>query len=179
MIDNADQDEWFNLPLFRFILSKHKSRYETRYDTGYKIRTRTKESRSIDRAETENQDWTQRSLDTKLSWIQTLRTRITPKPVPDHLLKKDQFVDGSLHHLPIPSNQEPGSVCVRVRWDGPIFQPIFSSQRTGNEVSFNFVSKIRRQWNKTRLIGNIIADQVQVQVLPINKLVGVKGTIAI
>jgi hypothetical protein len=41
-----------------------------------------------------------------------------------------------------------------------IFQSQYFSQITGKEVSFNFLSKIRR---KTRLIGNI-ADQVQVQV---------------
>jgi hypothetical protein len=50
-------------------------------------------------------------------------------------------------------------VCVRTN---PDFSVDVSCQIKGNEVSFNFVSKIR--WNKTRLIGNITADKVQVQV---------------
>jgi hypothetical protein len=41
-----------------------------------------------------------------------------------------------LHHLP----DQPGSVCVSFRRDGSIFQPIFSSLISGNEV-LNFVSK--------------------------------------
>ena len=48
--------------------------------------------------------------------------------------------------------------CVRT---DPDFSVDVSCQIKGNEVSFNFVSKIRHL--KTRLIGNI-ADHVQVQV---------------
>ena len=57
-----------------------------------------------------------------------------PKPVPNHLLKKDQFVDDLFIIYRI--NQEPGSVCVRVRWDEPtrIFSRCFMSDK-GNEVS--------------------------------------------
>jgi len=84
-----------------------------------------------------------------------------PKPVPNHLLKKDQFMDDLFIIYQI--NQEPGSVvrCSFADFFLRIFQKsIFSSQITGNEV-FNFISNIRHHW-KTRLIG-IIADQVQVQ----------------
>ncbi len=76
-----------------------------------------------------------------------LRTRITPKPVPNHLLKKDQFVDDlfNLHHLP--DQPKSGSVCVVrcVRTNPDFSKSIFSSQITGNEV-FNFISKIRHHW---------------------------------
>jgi hypothetical protein len=51
MIDNAD--EWFNLYLYLGSCWVNKSRYEARYDTQYDTDL-TKESRSIDQAETEN-----------------------------------------------------------------------------------------------------------------------------
>jgi hypothetical protein len=83
-----------------------------------------------------------------------------PKPVPNHLLKKDQFVDDLFIIYQI--NQEPGSV-VRLRTDRTrIFKSIFSCQIKVMKF-LNFVSNIRRHWNRTRLI-RIITDQVQVQV---------------
>jgi len=66
----------------------------------------------------------QRSLDkVELKSIR-LRTRILSQ-FQDHLLKKDQFVDDLFIIYRI--NQEPGSVCVRDRWDEPtrIFKSMF------------------------------------------------------
>jgi hypothetical protein len=129
MIDNnVDQDEWFNLYLCLGSCWVNKSRYETRYDTRYDTwqspDLNQKESRSIDRAETENHGAEQRSLDkVELKSIR-LRTRILSQ-FQDHLLKKDQFVDDLFIIYRI--NQEPGSVCVRDRWDEPtrIFKSMF------------------------------------------------------
>jgi len=112
---SIDQDEWFNLYLYLGSCwvnkSRYEARYDTRYDTGYKVR-----------------NW-QRSLDTKSGWNPDVwGLRLHLNQFQDHLLKKDQFVDDLFIIYRI--NQEPGSVCVRVRWDGPtrIFQTNFSSR---------------------------------------------------
>jgi hypothetical protein len=84
-----------------------------------RIRADAKESRHESRAE-----------------IQTFEDE-DPEPVPNHLLKTDQFVDGSLHHLHLPIPKEPGSVVVHER---PRFFTPFSCQRTGNEVSLTLIS---------------------------------------
>ena len=112
-----------------------------------KVRTRTKESRSIDRAETENiKELNARSLDTKVELKSIrLRTKILNQ-FQDHLLKKDQFVDDLFNIFIIYRiNQEPKSgsvVCVRWVRTNPDFSVNISVQITGNEV-FNFVSNIR------------------------------------
>ena len=122
-----------------------------RYSIRYRIRSPelTKKSRSIDRAETENQDWTQRSLDTKLSWTQ---------PVPNHLLKKDQFVDDlfSLNHLPDqPVRSESRNLsksCVFVAYEPTrIFQSMFHVRE--QVTKFLLISYRKSDW-KTRLIRN-------------------------
>ena len=147
MIDKVDQDEWFNLYLYLGSCwvnkSRYEARYDTRYDTGYKVR-----------------NW-QRSLDTKSSWIpkftnqeswhkvglksRRLRTKITPKPVRITYWEISSSSTGSTR------NQDQ-FVFVFVETNRPGFSVKVSSQITGNEVSFNFLSKIRRHW-KTRLIG--------------------------
>jgi len=129
MIDNVGQDEWFNLYLYLGSCWVNKSRYEARYSIRYRTQSpdlNQKESWSIDRAETENQSWTQGVSTRKSSWNQ----------FQDHLLKKDQFVDDLFiiyrinqdQDLSKPLKEEPS--CVRVRWDGPtrIFQTNFSSR---------------------------------------------------
>jgi hypothetical protein len=84
------------------MLSKYKSRYETQYDTqydtGYRNPDLTKESRSIDRAE---------NLTEPIAKDKTFEDE-DPKPVPNNLLKKDQFEDDlfNLHHLPINQDQD-------------------------------------------------------------------------
>jgi hypothetical protein len=86
MIDNVGQDEWFNLYLYLGSCWVNKSRYEARYSIRYRTQSpdlNQKESWSIDRAETENQSWTQGVSTRKSSWNQ----------FQNHLLKKDQFVD--------------------------------------------------------------------------------------
>ena len=105
-----DQDEWFNLYLYLgsyWVNTSRDTRLDTILDTGYKVRTRTKESRSIDRAKTENQSWTQGVSTRKSSWNQ----------FQNHLLKKDQFVDDLFNiYIIYRINQpEPGSVCVCIR----------------------------------------------------------------
>ncbi len=153
----TDQDEWFNLYLYLgscWVNTSRDMRLDTILDkiTDTKIRTWTKESRSIDRAEI----WESHGAGSLHKGVSTevqlkskrLRTRILSQ-FQDHLLE-DQFVDRSLHHLPIP--KEPGSVCnsVLFRWDGStrFVKPIFSSLRTGNEVSLTLISKIRHLWNR-------------------------------
>jgi hypothetical protein len=129
MIDNADQDEWFNLYLYLGSCWVNKSRYEARYSIRYRTRSPdlTKESRSIDRAETENHG-AERSLDTKVELNPDVwGPGLLLSQFQDHLLKKDQFVDDlfNLHHLP--DQPKPGSVihCSLRRTD-PDFQSIFS-----------------------------------------------------
>ncbi len=88
-----------------------------------------------------------------------------PKTVPRSLIE-----EGSVRGRSLQSSSSTGStrnqnqfvVFVFVETDRPGFLVNISVQITGNEVFFNFVSKIRHHW-KTRLIG-IITDQVQVQV---------------
>jgi hypothetical protein len=130
MIDNnVDQDEWFNLYLCLGSCWVNKSRYETRYDTRYdtwhKVRTWTKKSLDqLIELKLRITELNARSLDkVELKSIR-LRTRILSQ-FQDHLLKKDQFVDNLFIIYRI--NQEPGSVCVRDRWDEPtrIFKSMF------------------------------------------------------
>jgi hypothetical protein len=141
MIDNVGQDEWFNLYLYLGSCWVNKSRYEARYSIRYRTQSpdlNQKESWSIDRAETENQSWTQGVSTRKSSWNQ----------FQDHLLKKDQFVDDLFiiyrinqdQDLSKPLKEEPS--CVRVRWDGPtrIFQKLCSCslRRTDPDFSNQF-----------------------------------------
>ncbi len=160
MIDNVDQDKWFNLYLCLGSCWVNKSRYEAWYSIRYRTQSPdlTKESRSIDRAETENLT----ELDTKesrheielksevrepevltQSWAESrrLRTRITPKPVQKSLTEEGSVRGRSLQHIHHPPDQ-PGSgsvVCVRcVRTDPDFSKSIFSSQITGNEVLILF-----------------------------------------
>ncbi len=67
---------------------------------------------------------------------------------------EDQSVDEDLHHLP----DQPGSVgrcSCSLRTDRPgFFQSIFSSLRSGKEVSLTLIiNDSDIIWNKTRLIG--------------------------
>ena len=66
----------------------------------------TKESRSIDRAE--NHGAERKGVLTQEVELKPrrLRTRITPKPDPNHLLKKDQFVDDLFIIYRINQNQD-------------------------------------------------------------------------
>jgi hypothetical protein len=136
--------------LISTFIQVQSSRYsiiDTRYsilETGYR-NTDTepgpepKESRSRSSWESHGAgSWMQRSLDTKVElksrvWGQGLllaSSKIT-------FWRKISFVDGSLHHLPLP--EKPGSVVNYVTSHGrtPQFVNHFSSLRTGNEVYFN------------------------------------------
>ena len=128
MIDNVGQDEWFNLYLYLGSCWVNKSRYEARYSIRYRTQSpdlNQKESWSIDRAETENQSWTQGVSTRKSSWNQ----------FQDHLLKKDQFVDDLFiiyrinqdQDLSKPLKEEPSLLC-SLRSDRPgFFSQIFKS----------------------------------------------------
>ncbi len=131
-----------------------------------------KESWSIDRAETENlTELNARSLDTKVELKSIrLRTKILSQ-FQEHLLKKDQFVDDVFNifiiyrinqdqDLSKPLKEEP-VVCVRCVRTDPDFSVNISVQITGNEVSL--ISYRKSDIWKTRLIGNIITDQIRLR----------------
>jgi len=104
-----------------WVNTSRDTRLDTRYDTGHKIRTRTKESRSIDRAETENQNW-RKGVSTEVELNPDVwGPGLLLNQFQDHLLKKDQFVDRSLHHLPIPKNQDQFVTVCSLRTDQPGF----------------------------------------------------------
>jgi len=127
MIDNVDQDEWFNLYLYLGSYWVNTSR-DTRLDTILDTIPDTKsgpELRSHDQLielKTENQELNARSLDTKVEL----------NPASSKSLTEEGSVRGrSLHHLP----DQPGTRISCRSWTTRIFQSIFSSQITGNEVS--------------------------------------------
>jgi hypothetical protein len=135
MIDNVDQDEWFNLYLYlgSCWVNNRDTRLDTILDTIPDLNQ--KESWSIDRAETENQSWTQGVSTRKSSWNQ----------FQNHLLKKDQFVDdlfqsssstGSTRNLSNLSRRTRISLLCScsLRRTYPDFSVKFSSQTSGNEV---------------------------------------------
>jgi hypothetical protein len=70
MIDNVDQDEWFNLYLYLGSCWVNKSRYEARYDTRYNTGYESgpePELRSLDQLiELRIKELNKRSLDTKV-----------------------------------------------------------------------------------------------------------------
>jgi hypothetical protein len=82
---------------------------------------------------------------------------------PSSRTRNFDFNQINLYCLTSHGGHQQGSVCcVRCVRTDPDFQSVFS-QITGNEVSL--ISYRKSDINgKTRLIGNIIADQVQVQV---------------
>jgi hypothetical protein len=104
----------FNLYLYLgsyWVNTSRDTRLDTILDTGYKVRTRTKESRSIDRAENWEQSWTERSLDTKVE--------LNPDVwEPGLVLKPESLIEERSVRGRISSSstntKEPGSVCNRV-----------------------------------------------------------------
>ncbi len=152
--------------LFRIRIRVRITEPESSLDTGHKYPDL--KSRSIDRTEniTELKGvLTQKSR----AEIQSLRTGITSNQFQDHLLKKDQFVD-DLFTLHLPDQPGTGTVCcVRcVRTEPGFSKSIFSSQITGNEVSFKF--RIENQTSLEDQINLGLTDQVQVQVFGINQI---------
>jgi hypothetical protein len=75
MIDNVDQDEWFNLYLYLgsyWAKTSRDTRLDTILDTIPDTKSGPKPKRDLilDRAETENQSWTQGVSTRKSSWNQ-------------------------------------------------------------------------------------------------------------
>ena len=151
MIDNVDQDEWFNLYLYLgsyWAKTSRDTRLDTILDTIPDTKSGPKPKKRLDSRSSWNweSELNARSLDKKVELKSIrLRTKILNQ-FQDHLLKKDQFVDDLFNIFIIYRiNQEPKSgsvVCVRWVRTNPDFSVNISVQITGNEV-FNFVSNIR------------------------------------
>ena len=118
--------------LFRIRIRVRITEPESSLDTGHKYPDL--KSRSNDR--TENEIWTQRSLDKVGLKSRRLRTRITPKPVPRSLIE-----EGSVRGRSLQSSSSTGSTRNQDQLsfvNDPDFSVNVSCQRTGNEVLILF-----------------------------------------
>jgi hypothetical protein len=139
MIDNVDQDEWFNLYLYLgsyWVNTNRDTRLDTRYDTRHEIRTWSK--RSLDQLielKLRITELNARSLDTKVELNPDVwGPGSLLSQFQDHLLKKDQFVDDLFNHHHLPD--QPGtriSCSLFVETDRPGFFKV-NSFKSDNKV---------------------------------------------
>ncbi len=116
MIDNADQDEWFNLYLYLGSCWVNKSRYDTQYDTGHEVRTELRSLDQLIELKTENRAGRKGVSTRKSSWSPKFanqesrhKVELNPdvwgpglllKPVTKSLTEEGSVRGRSLHHLP-------------------------------------------------------------------------------